>query len=90
MIFGPKGPFCQSCGMPLSKDPQGGGTNSDGTSSVEYCSRCYQNGQFTDPNMTMEQMRGLVKDKLVEMGFPRFAAGFFTKNIPHLKRWKNT
>ncbi len=25
---------CQSCGMPLSKDPQGGGTEADGSLST--------------------------------------------------------
>jgi hypothetical protein len=88
-MFGPKGPICQSCGMPLSKDEQGGGTNTDGSKSLEYCSRCYANGQFTNPDMTASQMQELVKGKLKEMGFPGFMAGFFTKNIPQLKRWKN-
>lgn len=39
-------------GMPLNKDPQGGGTNADGSKSNEYCSRCYVNGQFTRPDIT--------------------------------------
>ncbi|MBX7146092.1 MAG: zinc ribbon domain-containing protein [Alphaproteobacteria bacterium] len=33
--------------MPLNKDPQGGGSNIDGTKNKMYCSYCYQNGQFT-------------------------------------------
>ncbi|MBC7771253.1 MAG: hypothetical protein H7210_02040 [Pyrinomonadaceae bacterium] len=33
-MFRPKGPACQSCGMPLSKDPRGGGTNADGKSGL--------------------------------------------------------
>ena len=28
---------CQSCGMPLSRDPNGGGTNADGSASAMYC-----------------------------------------------------
>ena len=39
--------FCQSCGMPMSKDPQHGGTNRDGTKSADYCSYCYVAGEFT-------------------------------------------
>ncbi|WP_224768159.1 zinc ribbon domain-containing protein [Metabacillus idriensis] len=31
---------CQSCGMPLSKDEHGGGTEADGSKSTKYCSRC--------------------------------------------------
>jgi Putative zinc ribbon domain len=51
---------CQSCGMPLKADPKGGGTNADGTSSPEYCSYCYVNGSFVNPDMTVEQMKTLV------------------------------
>jgi len=39
--------FCQSCGMPLKKDPKNGGTNVDGTQSELYCIYCYQNRTFT-------------------------------------------
>lgn len=80
---------CQSCGMPMKKDPQKGGTNSDGTKNLMYCSYCYSNGAFTKTDMTMDEMKTLVKDKLKEMGFPSFIAGWFTKGIPKLKRWKN-
>ncbi len=79
---------CQSCGMPMKKDEKGGGTNSDGSKSTMYCSRCYEEGQFTSPDMTADEMKDLVKGKLKEMGFPGFIAGFFTKGIPKLERWK--
>ena len=79
---------CQSCGMPLKKDPKGGGTEAGGKKSTIYCSRCYERGKFTKPNMTVSEMQALVKDKLKEMGFPGFLAGFFTKGIPKLERWK--
>ena len=79
---------CQSCGMPLKKDPGQGGTNADGTKSTMYCSKCFQNGQFTNPNMKVGEMQTLVKGKLQEMGFPGFIAGWFTKGIPKLERWK--
>lgn len=74
--------------MPLSKDPKGGGTEANGTISKEYCSKCYQNGKFTHPNMTASEMQELVHGKLKEMGFPGFIAGFFTKDIPKLNRWQ--
>ncbi len=74
--------------MPLKKDPGGGGTNADGTKSEMYCSKCFQNGQFTRPEIdTPEKMKVLVKEKLVGMGFPKFVASLFTLNIPKLKRW---
>ena len=79
---------CQSCGMPLTKDPQKGGTNTDGTKSVMYCSYCYNNGSFTQPDLTVNEMKVFCKTKLKEMGFPGFIAGFFASGIPRLERWK--
>ncbi len=79
---------CQSCGMPLKKDPAGGGTNADGTKSAMYCSYCYVNGAFKNPDWTAEQMQIFCKQKLQEMGFPGFLAGWMTMGIPKLERWK--
>jgi hypothetical protein len=79
---------CQSCGMPLKKDPQGGGSESDGSKNTKYCSYCYQKGAFTQPDMTAKEMQAFSKQKLKEMGFPGFLAGFFTMGIPKLERWK--
>lgn len=80
---------CQSCGMPLNKDLKGGGTNVDGSKNVMYCSKCYEHGQFLKPEIdTAEKMQALVKEKLKQMGFPGFIAGWFTKGIPKLERWK--
>ena len=80
---------CQSCGMPLRRDKQGGGTNADGSKSYVYCSHCYQHGQFVLPNITAAQMQDLVRQKLTEIGFPRILAGVFTRRILKLERWQN-
>lgn len=74
--------------MPLSKDQKGGGTELDGSKSTEYCSHCYVDGQFTEPDMTADQMVELVRGKLKEMHLPGFLAKSFTKEIPKLKRWR--
>ncbi len=87
-MFGPEGPFCQSCGMPLSRDTGGGGTEADGSKSADYCSHCYQNGAFTMPDLTVEQMVDRVKGKMKERGVPEPMAAMLTKIIPNLKRWK--
>ena len=79
---------CQSCGMPLKRDAEGGGTNADGTTNAMYCSKCYAVGQFTNPDITLDEMKALVKGKLKEFGLPGFLAGVFTRNIPKLERWK--
>jgi hypothetical protein len=80
---------CKSCGMPFKNDPKGGGTRADGTISLTYCSYCYQNGHFTQPDFTARQMQEFVKGKLKQMGFfHRLFAGLFVKGIPKLQRWK--
>ena len=78
---------CRSCGMPLSRDSQGGGSNAHGSRSRTYCSHCFVDGRFTLPDVTMEQMQGRVRDKLREMGFPGFLSLIFTRKIPRLARW---
>jgi len=88
MFEHPSAPFCQSCGMPLYRDPRGGGTNADGSKSMEYCSHCYQNGQFTQPTVTLTQMQAGVRGRLQEQGVPAARAEQFVSDIAHLKRWQ--
>mgnify|MGYP000910533472 CR=1 FL=1 len=45
---------CGSCGMPLLRD-EDSGTEADGSLSTEYCFYCYQDGRFTEPELTEEQ-----------------------------------
>ena len=73
--------------MPLKTDADRG-TESDGAKSAKYCAYCYANGQFTQPNITAEQMQVFCAEKMKEMHFPSFMAKMFTKNIPNLERWK--
>jgi hypothetical protein len=81
--------FCQSCGMPLKKDPQGGGTEQDGSKSQKYCSLCYQNGSFTNPEIdTAEKMQAFCIEKMKEQGMSKPIAWLFTRGIPKLERWK--
>lgn len=81
---------CQSCGMPLAKDELGGGTEKNGTKNVKYCSHCYMDGEFTLQNITAEEMKERVKQKIVEFGMPKFIAGMFTRNIHKLERWNTS
>ncbi len=85
----PKGPVCQSCGMPMSQ-PDHFGTNGDGTKNGDYCAMCYQNGRFTEMDITMEQMIEKVASILVEqMKLPEEEAMAIAKDtVPELKRWK--
>lgn len=80
---------CQSCGMPLTGDPGRGGANADGSHNDEYCGYCYMNGEFVQPDMTVEQMKVLVAGKLREKGFPKYVANLFALAVKDLKRWRN-
>jgi hypothetical protein len=81
--------FCQSCGMPMDKDPKNGGTNQDGSKTRKYCSLCYDNGSFRDNFTAADEMVAFVKDKLKEMGYGQLKSWFFTSHIPKLERWKS-
>lgn len=79
---------CQSCGMPMSRDEQGGGSNADGSRSTMYCSHCWANGQFALPDITVSQMQDRVRAKLKEFGIPGPLGWFFTRKVPKLARWR--
>ena len=83
-----KNKFCQSCGMPLTKDPQQGGTEQDGSKSLIYCSYCYEEGKFTQPNITMIEMKDLVIGEMKKMGMPGIVAKLLARGIPKLERWQ--
>ena len=78
---------CQSCGMPMSRDEKGGGTNADGSKSTTYCSHCWAGGKFTMPDLTVDQMQDRVRAKLKEFGIPGPLGWFFTRKVPKLARW---
>ncbi len=81
---------CQSCGMPMKKDPENGGTNADGSKSLMYCSFCYASGEFLSLEVdTPEKMQKFCIEKMIEMKIPKFLAWIFTRSIPKLERWKN-
>jgi hypothetical protein len=74
--------------MPMARDEQGGGSERDGGRSAKYCSHCYQNGEFTLPDASAEEMRSRVIQKLQEFHFPGFVARFLTRNLSQLERWQ--
>jgi hypothetical protein len=73
--------------MPINKDPQGGGTNADGSKNTTYCSYCYQNGAFVGGDMTLEQFQDFCKQKMIENGRSKFTAWLFTRGMKRLQRW---
>lgn len=81
--------FCQSCGMPMDKDPARGGTLANGTKTQQYCSLCYDKGTFRDSFTEADEMISFVKGKLKEMGYSSLKRWFFTSHIPQLERWRS-
>ena len=82
--------FCQSCSMPMKKDPEGGGTNKDGSKSDKYCSYCLEAGAFLNPEIdTSQKMQKFCITKMKEGGMGGIAAWLLTRNIPNLERWKS-
>ena len=79
---------CQSCGMPLSKDAGGGGTERDGRKSETYCSLCYRDGEFVAKNCTVEEMQDIVEGAMKEQGYGWHMRKLARLQIPRLARWK--
>ncbi len=78
--------FCQSCAMPMREEDLG--SNADGTKNEEYCRFCFQNGAFTEPDITVEEMVLKCATIMREMGMEESDIERITQYIPTLKRWK--
>ena len=85
----PRGPFCQSCSMPMEK-PDDFGTDAAGFRMNDYCKFCFKAGAFTEPAMTKEQMIERVGRLLVErVRMPEEqAVAMANEFVPKLKRWQ--
>ncbi len=81
---------CQSCGMAVTEGYYG--TEIDGvTTSDEYCKFCYQNGVFTQADLSMEDMIELSIHNMTEdLRIPLERASTLARTtIPLLKRWQH-
>jgi len=75
--------------MPMEKDPEVGDTNLDGSKSEDYCSYCFQEGEFTQPGFSAKDMQKFCTEKMNEMGIPSLFSWILTRKIPKLKRWSS-
>lgn len=80
---------CQSCGMPLG--PGFFGTLMDNSETDEYCKFCFQKGEFTQPDLTVDEMINLSIDTMLnDLKMPPQQAEQLARSvIPSLKRWQN-
>ncbi len=82
------GRFCQSCGMPMPEEELLG-TEREGVKTEEYCKYCYEDGEFKQPDITLQSMIDLCTGYLVEQGMNEAdARGMLAQSLPLLKRWK--
>ena len=80
--------FCQSCMIPRDHQKFEKGTEKDGSTNADYCKYCYENGDFTQPEIqTAKDMQAFVKYRLKEQGYGHFKCWWYSLFIPNLKRW---
>ncbi|MCK7557135.1 zinc ribbon domain-containing protein [Chitinophaga sedimenti] len=80
--------LCQSCSMPIDH-PELAGTERDGSPSKEYCKYCYQQGAFTAPGLTMEEMQANITRQMAKRNLPAETTRLALNVLPRLKRWRN-
>ncbi len=81
--------FCQSCTMPID-NPADRGTEKDGSLSEQYCKYCYQDGAFTDPEMTLEKMQETATREMEKQNMPAGIIQHSLDMLPKLKRWQTS
>jgi hypothetical protein len=72
--------------MPLD-DENVLGTEGDGSKCLKYCKYCYQNGLFTDPDMTLDEMRANVVSRMQNMNLGEDLITRAVNVLPYLGRW---
>ena len=83
--------LCQSCGMPM-EEPEDFGINKDGSKNNDYCNFCFQEGEFTDEGVTVEQKADKIARMLAEIKGrteeqARQMAAEALPQLKKLKRW---
>lgn len=83
--------ICQSCGMPLDRDPNKGGINGDKSISDKYCSFCYKDGKFLDEGISLkEKIEKNIQIAVTRMNIPESIAREMAEStLPNLVRWNS-
>jgi hypothetical protein len=63
------------------------GTNKDGSKNNDYCKYCYLNGQFTNPGLTLEEMKEHMMKLMDKDKLPQDIVEVAINRLPFLKRW---
>jgi len=81
---------CQSCGIPFNEEHRAKGLialKEDGTYE-DYCTLCYKDGSFTQPDMTMQEMIDLAIEAITPQFGAEMAKKMTEELIPTLRRWR--
>ena len=78
--------YCQSCGMPLTKEEQKG-TELNGMKNREHCYFCYENGSYKNPDMNFDDMKDIVTNRMHALKRPDYTIKKAVNLLPILKRW---
>lgn len=76
--------MCQSCGKILNRENKG--TLDNGIFSENYCSSCFQNGEFTEI-LTLEEMQNKVSLSIAKHPIPKRVKQYIVSNLENLERW---
>ncbi|MFN6947070.1 MAG: zinc ribbon domain-containing protein [Cytophagaceae bacterium] len=76
--------ICQCCGMPLIKDSLKNRLSDNGE---DFCSFCFDEGNFTEMEISVQQMQEKVKRIMLERGYSMHVINSSIRRIPYLKRW---
>jgi dissimilatory sulfite reductase (desulfoviridin) alpha/beta subunit len=80
--------MCQSCALPFNEEHARFTTTEPDGSRCIYCTNCYKDGRFIDPNTSMEEMIETIVPILGKAIGEAEARKEMTALLPTLKRWK--
>ena len=80
--------LCQSCGIVMRRSAELG-TDRGGRTVRNYCCDCFRDGEFTEPNLTMEELvaravHGRWMREVDELAFKSAVRGL----LANLERWR--
>lgn len=72
---------CESCLMPLAKDPSVSGSD-------KYCSYCFKDGKLCYEGNDVNEFKKVCYESMIKNGTGKFKAKFFTWLVGFAPRWK--
>lgn len=79
---------CQSCGIHFSNDCNYNQLTSEEKQKLTYCSVCYNEDKFTEPEITFKEMKEKVRNRCKELGFNKLKIFIYLLGLNDLERWR--